>query len=131
MRKKLFYQVFNNKNLILKMECIVLTSVPNLSFLYVWNDVSFYEWVGCICKMTSLRCLQIGTVMSKYPLTDTDQICAFNVCEKLFRYCMKRKYYKNWKYHENAFLLLLLKPFKLYNQEPHIQVVLNQCLLAV
>jgi hypothetical protein len=36
--------------------------------------------------MTSLRCLRIGAVLSKYLLTDMDQICGINVCEILLKY---------------------------------------------
>jgi hypothetical protein len=49
--------------------------------------------MSCLLRMTSLRCLRIGAVLSKYLLTDMDLICGVSVCEMLFRYCMKRKHY--------------------------------------
>jgi hypothetical protein len=46
-------------------------------------------------RMTSLRCLRIGAVLSKYLLTDMDLICGVSVCEIQFRYCIKRKHHTN------------------------------------
>jgi hypothetical protein len=61
----------------------------------MYEITSVCLWMSCLLRMTSFRCLRIGAVLLKKLLTIMNQICDASACEILFRYCMKRKHYKN------------------------------------